>query len=55
MEILNTNTVPHQYSRLLAPHSGTGDGQDHLVDTDSLLLLLYAGKETITATLLVAT
>ena len=40
MEILHTNTVPQQYSRLLALHSGTGDGQDHLVDTDSLLLII---------------
>ena len=46
MEFLHTNTVPHRYSQFLALHSGTGDGQDYLVDTDSLLLLLYAGQVT---------
>ena len=46
MEILHTNTLLHQYDQLLALHSGTGDGQDHLVDTDSLLHLLYAAVVT---------
>ena len=46
MEILHTNTLPHQCDQMLALHSGTGDGQDHLVDTDSLLLLLYAAVAT---------
>ena len=40
MEILNTHTLPQQQGSILALHSGTGDGQDHLVDRDSLLPLL---------------